>query len=63
MKDTKFTKEEIRMMYRGFKQVRCYMVEQKNLAKYSDTCSVTADRLCIGSPRLVGGRKAGNSNM
>ena len=22
MKDTKFTKEEIRMMYRGFKQVR-----------------------------------------
>ena len=29
----------------------------------SDTCSVRADGLCIGSPRLVGGRKAGNSNM
>ena len=24
MKDTKFTKEEIRMMYRGFKQVSCF---------------------------------------
>ena len=36
---------------------------KKNLAKFSDTCSVRADGLCIGSPRLVGGRKAGNSNM
>ena len=35
---------------------------KKNLAKFSDTCSVRADGLCIGSPRLVGGRKAGNSN-
>ena len=34
----------------------------KNLATFSDTCSVRADWLCIGSPRLVGGRKAGNSN-
>ena len=40
-----------------------YRVEQKKLAKFSDTCSVRADGLCIGSPRLVGGRKAGNSNM
>ena len=40
-----------------------YRVEQKNIAKFSDTCSVRADGLCIGSPRLVGGRKAGNSNM
>ena len=41
-----------------------YRVEQKKtLAKFSDTCSVMADGLCIGSPRLVGGRKAGNSNM
>ena len=41
-----------------------YRVEQKKtLAKFSDTCSVTADWLCIGSPRLVGGRKAENSNM
>ena len=31
---------------------------KKNLAKFSDTCSVRADGLCIGSPRLVGGRKA-----
>ena len=30
----------------------------KNLAKFSDTCSVRADGLCIVSPRLVGGRKA-----
>ena len=36
---------------------------KKNLAKFSDTCSVRADGLCIGSPRLVGGRKAGNSNL
>ena len=35
----------------------------KNLAKFSDTCSVRADGLCIGSTRLVGRRKAGNSNM
>ena len=36
---------------------------KKNLAKFSATYSVRADGLCIGSPRLVGGRKAGNSNM
>ena len=42
---------------------KVYRVEQKNLAKFSDTCSVRAHGLCIGSPRLVGGRKAGNSNM
>ena len=40
-----------------------YRVEQKNLAKVSDTWSVRADELCIGSSRLVGGKKAGNSNM
>ena len=40
-----------------------YRVEQKNLAKFSDTCSIRADGLCIGSPRLVGRRKAGNSNV
>ena len=40
-----------------------YRVKQKNLAKVSDTCSVRADWLCIGCPRLVGGVKAGNSNM
>ena len=40
-----------------------YRAEQKNLAKFSDTFSVRADGLRIGSPRLVGGRKAGNSNM
>ena len=42
-----------------------YRFEQKSLAKFSDTCSVRDDGLCmcIGSPRLVGGRKAGNSNM
>ena len=38
-------------------------VPTKNLAKFSDTCSVRANGLCIGSPRLVDGRKAGNSNM
>ena len=42
---------------------RMYRVEQKNLAKLSDTCYVRADRLCIGSPRLVRGGKARNSNM
>ena len=36
---------------------------KKNLAKFSDTCFVRADGLCIGSLRLVGGRKAGNSSM
>ena len=37
--------------------------QSKNLFKFSDTCSVRADGLCIASPRLVGGRMAGNSNM
>ena len=36
---------------------------KKNQAKFSDTCSVRADGLCIGCPRLVGRRKAANSNM
>ena len=36
-----------------------YRVVRKNLAKFSDTCSVRADGLYIGSPRIVGGRKAG----
>ena len=36
-----------------------YRVEQKNFAKFNDTCSVRAYELCIGSPRLEGGRKAG----
>ena len=36
---------------------------KKNQAKFSDTCSVRADGPCIGSPRLVGGRRAGNWNM
>ena len=36
---------------------------KKNLPKFSDTCSIRADGLCIGSPRLVGRRKAGNANM
>ena len=40
-----------------------YRVEQKNLAKFSDTCSVGADGLCIGSPRIASERKAENSNM
>ena len=40
-----------------------YRVEQKTLAKFSDTCYVRADGLCIGCPRLVGSRKAANSNM
>ena len=38
-------------------------VQAENLAKCSDNCSIKADGLCIGSPRLVGGRKVGNSNM
>ena len=42
---------------------RLYRVEQINPAKFSDTCSMRADGLCIGSPRLVGWRKAGNSNL
>ena len=36
---------------------------KKNLAMFSDNCSVRADGLCIGSPRLVGGWKVGNSDM
>ena len=40
-----------------------YGVEQKNIVKFCNTCSVGADGLCISSPMLVGGRKAGNSNM
>ena len=36
---------------------------KKNQAKFSDTCSVRADGLCIGCPSLVGRRKAANSNM
>ena len=32
-------------------------------AKFSDTCSVRADGLCIGCPTLVGSRQAGNLNM
>ena len=35
----------------------------KNLAKFRDTCSVTAEGLCISSHRLVDGREAGDSNM
>ena len=41
----------------------CTGSSKKNLAKFSDTCSVRADGLCIGSPRLVGGKKVGNLNM
>ena len=41
----------------------CTGSSKKILAKFSDTSSVRADGLCIGSPRLVGGRKTGNSNM
>ena len=36
---------------------------KNNLAKFSDTCSIRANGLCFCSPRLVGGRKAENSNM
>ena len=35
----------------------------ENLAKFGEGHSIMALRLCIGCPRLVGGRKAGNSNM
>ena len=41
----------------------CTGSSKTNLAKFSDTFSVRADGLCIGSLRLVGGRNAGNSNM
>ena len=51
--------EQTDMGYRCEDSLGLYRVEQKNLAKFSDTCSVRADVLCIGSPRLVGGRKAG----
>ena len=47
----------------GVAPKQIYSVEQKNQAKFSDTCSVRADGLCIGCPRLVGRRKAANSNM
>ena len=30
---------------------------------FSDTCFIMAVKLCVASPRLVGGRKVGNSNM
>ena len=40
-----------------------YRVNKKNLSKFSDTYSVRADGLCIGIPKLVGGWKAGNSNV
>ena len=36
---------------------------KKNLATFSDIGSVRADVLCMGSPRPVGRRKAGNSNV
>ena len=51
--------EQTDMGYRCEDSLGLFRVEQKNLAKSSDTCSVRADVLCIGSPRLVGGRKAG----
>ena len=35
----------------------------KTLAKFGEGSSVMADGLCIGYPRLVGRRKAENSNM
>ena len=38
-------------------------LSKKNPAKFSDTCSVRADGLCIGCPKLVGSKKAANSNM
>ena len=41
----------------------CTGWSKKVPAKFSDTCSVRADGLCIGCPQLVGRRKAGNSNM
>ena len=36
---------------------------KKILAKFSDTCSVTSDWLCIGCFKLVGRGKAGKSNI
>ena len=47
----------------SFSNNRYTGLSKKVPAKFSDTCSVRADGLCIGSPRLVGGRKAGNSNV
>ena len=40
-----------------------YRAEPKNLAKFCDTCSLRADGLCIGSPRLAGGWKARDAKM
>ena len=40
-----------------------YGSSKNNQAKFSDTCSVRADGLCIGCFRLVGRRKTGNSSM
>ena len=46
---------------------KCHIVptgsREKNLAEFHDTRSARADGFCMGSPRLVGGRKAGYSNM
>ena len=36
---------------------------KRGLAKLSGTCSFRADGLCIVGASIVGGRKAGNSNM
>ena len=38
----------------------CNIGSSKKTLLISVTRSVRADRLCIGSPRLVGGRKVGN---
>ena len=40
-----------------------YRVEQKNLAKFSDTCSVRAEGLCIGCIGQWAERGRENSNM
>ena len=40
-----------------------YRVEQKNLAKFSDTCSVRADWLCIGCLVQWAERGREDSNM
>ena len=40
-----------------------YRVEQKNPAKLGDTCSVRADRLCIGCLGYWAERGRENSNM
>ena len=42
---------------------RLTWLSKKVPAKFSDTCSVRADGLCIGCPKLVGSRKAGISNL